>query len=267
MSLEGKTILYIVSFEYFFKIGITSNTVAKRLKNFPEYTVLLEKQVYTGTARKLEKLMLAHIAELGLQYPLAEVPDGHTECFVHEDPQLEQFITYINGYIDKFDMPEAEYEEKFSNKKSYTPKDKEVVQDLITEGVPIKDISLQLGIPTGTLYRWVSERKNCSSLHTWTDKDHELVASLTAQGWTVQAISNETGFSVGSIKRSRSLGRSGNVVDKDARIEYLETQVSDLITQLKEVKEWVDRKKRAEAKERDYAPPTTGFQLKRAGTI
>lgn len=138
-------------------------------------------------------------------------------------------------------------------------------------------------------------------MYRWTEDDHNLVQLLTAQGLTVAQIASETGLSVGGIKRSRTVSRSSkdNRLTEDILVatepkltevilgypdeviqrltednqrlvednRWLKDQVSDLITQLKEVKEWVDRKKRAEAKERDYAPPTTGFQLKRAGTI
>lgn len=95
----------------------------------------------------------------------------------------------------------------------------------------------------------------------------DMALRLFEEGFTARQIFEDFGIPIGTLNRWKAEAKTDSTEDKDARIEYLETQVSDLITQLKEVKEWVDRKKRAEAKERDYAPPTTGFQLKRAGTI
>ena len=130
-------------------------------------------------------------------------------------------------------------------------------------------------------------------MYKWTDEDHELVKILTAQGLTVAQISNETGLSVGGIKRSRVINRGqevnrgqssdpkaqqvednrGQEVNRGqllARVAQLEAQLAQLALledELAEIRKWVDRKKKSEAKERGYSENTSTFQFKRAGPM
>lgn len=121
-------------------------------------------------------------------------------------------------------------------------------------------------------------------MYKWTDEDHELVKILTAQGLTVAQISNETGLSVGGIKRSRAinrgqlpdpkaqqvednLGSSGTLGQLQARVAQLEGQLAQLEDELAEISNWVARKKKSEAKEREQSGNTSTFQFKRAGPM
>lgn len=130
-------------------------------------------------------------------------------------------------------------------------------------------------------------------MYKWTDEDHELVKILTAQGLTVAQISNETGLSVGGIKRSRAINRGqssdpkaqqvednrsqgdnrsqednrGQLLARVVQLEAQLAQLAQLEDELAEISNWVARKKKSEAKEREQSGDTSTFQFKRAGPM
>lgn len=80
---DKPTIIYLVYFldENFYKIGITQNSVAKRLSGYPEYIVLdVITELTLQKAIDLEKELLQY-TDKHKYTPVVFGDSGHTECF------------------------------------------------------------------------------------------------------------------------------------------------------------------------------------------
>lgn len=84
--LESKeTIVYLVEFNGFYKLGITQQNIKARFSGYPCYTVILTLRFPTlSEARALERTWLNNVKEyrtLGIGFPR---DNGTTECFNYE---------------------------------------------------------------------------------------------------------------------------------------------------------------------------------------
>ena len=82
------TILYLVDFGEFKKVGITQRSVELRLKGFPSY-VLLDMVVFNDpiAAFETEQEILSKVERI-----YGDIPNGNTECFVSASKLLSDLI-------------------------------------------------------------------------------------------------------------------------------------------------------------------------------
>lgn len=81
------TIVYLVKFEQYYKLGLTQRTVAERLKGFPPYTIIKQIELNFDEAWKLERKLLRYIEPYKI---VGNLPNGNTECFIA--PNLSEFF-------------------------------------------------------------------------------------------------------------------------------------------------------------------------------
>ena len=78
------TIVYLLEFSTYYKVGVTQQSVLKRFYGYPEYTVLMEIETSLEEAKKIEKDWLNSTRDyryLATDFPLHK--GGQTECFVY----------------------------------------------------------------------------------------------------------------------------------------------------------------------------------------
>ena len=82
LKSDRATIVYLVEFDGFYKVGITQQTVAQRLQAHPQYTIVMQIQGTLEEAKRIEAQWLDNIKHL--KYIPTTFPAegrGFTECF------------------------------------------------------------------------------------------------------------------------------------------------------------------------------------------
>jgi DNA-binding CsgD family transcriptional regulator len=89
---DRPTIVYLIEFDGYYKIGVTQQTVKQRFGGYPEYQVLKTRSLELKRALDLEKTLL-DVAE-PYQYLHNDFPrgSGKTECFKMTPQELETLI-------------------------------------------------------------------------------------------------------------------------------------------------------------------------------
>lgn len=85
MLEDKETIVYLIEFESFYKLGITQQSIKARFSGYPYYTIIFTLTFPTlSEAKTLEKTWLNNVSEyrtLGIGFPR---DNGSTECFNYE---------------------------------------------------------------------------------------------------------------------------------------------------------------------------------------
>lgn len=75
------TILYVVKFHDFYKVGITQRSIEVRLKQHPKYTIVTSRIFTCKKACSIEKACLAAVSTYSYTPNKDKFPSGFTECF------------------------------------------------------------------------------------------------------------------------------------------------------------------------------------------
>ncbi len=81
LSPTKDTILYVVKFHDFYKVGITQRSIEVRLKQHPKYTVVTSHIFPYEKACSIEKTCLAAVSTYRYTPNKDKFPSGFTECF------------------------------------------------------------------------------------------------------------------------------------------------------------------------------------------
>lgn len=90
LNPEIDTIVYLVKFEKFFKVGLTQRSVAERLRGFPKFTLIDEIILDYSSAKQFETDILNYVKPYKI---IGDLPNGNEECFTYK---FDNFNSVIN---------------------------------------------------------------------------------------------------------------------------------------------------------------------------
>lgn len=85
MDLDKPTLLYLLKFGGFYKVGLTQRSLKQRFYGSPPFLVLDTYESSLGEVVALEREILAKVTKFIPEHPWFE-RNGKTECFISEKP-------------------------------------------------------------------------------------------------------------------------------------------------------------------------------------
>ena len=95
-SPDRSTMVYLLDFGDFYKVGITQQSIKQRFTGYPEYDIIAYKSTSLEEAKSIEKAILNLVAEYKfIPNTFPTEGRGFTECFKASAPILSQCLVYF----------------------------------------------------------------------------------------------------------------------------------------------------------------------------
>lgn len=99
-SPDRSTLVYLLDFGDFYKVGITQQSIKQRFTGYPEYDIIAYKSTSLEEAKSIEKAVLNLVAEYKfIPNTFPTEGRGFTECFKASAPILSQCLVYFQDRI------------------------------------------------------------------------------------------------------------------------------------------------------------------------
>lgn len=99
-SPDRGTLVYLLDFGDFYKVGITQQSIKQRFTGYPEYDIIAYKSTSLEEAKSIEKAVLNLVAEYKfIPNTFPTEGRGFTECFKASAPILSQCLVYFQDRI------------------------------------------------------------------------------------------------------------------------------------------------------------------------